>query len=539
MNENYNDIMFRINFLYDIINNNDIHYIYKPIVKTQITLLDIKNNNINIDKVLYGELLFKQNNKYYIKNDKCLICIGKYSDTMNNNNLSNPILFNIALHYIFSEFVINDKFNHILLPIIFKDITKEDLTKFDIHYKDGYIFVMQYIDGLTSLRQFLKNDELNEDQWMNIIFQVLYILYKLNDKYNTFIHNNLTLDNIFIEPNNKKNVYTIDNKNYIFKNEDYIIKLTNFENSYLSGYINLNVNKTNLYIDVITFFNEIKNIEKVQNINVDNLLPNEIIHKYFNKYLQKNIEGGEELSSIFDEEMKIKDDIYSSNTDNNIGYNNLAKIYNINSHSKYMSNKRMKIPKFSDSSSIAYIAEKQINNNDLGLYGKQNGNKSMVKNEYKEVDDDTSEVYSLKSQTPSQFNPLALAPYNGNGQNTMQQFNPLSQQMPQQFNPLSQQMPQQFNQMPQQFNQMPQQFNQMPQQFNQMPQQFNQMPQQFNQMPQQLPMQPQVINGLGNNYGYGGGLETKNEVQTGSGTSKYCFMKNGKLIQNNEAGFFF
>ena len=115
MNENYNDIMFRINFLYDIINNNDIHYIYKPIVKTQITLLDIKNNNINIDKVLYGELLFKQNNKYYIKNDKCLICIGKYSDTMNNNNLSNPILFNIALHYIFSEFVINDKFNHMNL----------------------------------------------------------------------------------------------------------------------------------------------------------------------------------------------------------------------------------------------------------------------------------------------------------------------------------------------------------------------------------------------------------------------------------------
>jgi hypothetical protein len=61
-----------------------------------------------------------------------------------------------------------------------------------------YCIVLDYINNYVTLHTYLNKYALSEQNILNIMFQVLYIIYILNHKLN-IIHNDFHFDNIFIK----------------------------------------------------------------------------------------------------------------------------------------------------------------------------------------------------------------------------------------------------------------------------------------------------------------------------------------------------
>ena len=127
-NNEYDHIDFRINIMYDAVYS-PAHspYILHPIVKSSISLLDVKMpddynpTDIFSEKVEY---VGKYNNKLSYKRTSdnthpSTITFGRYHGLGNVNDLGRSEIYNPAIHYLLSELVINEKFRHVLLPIMF------------------------------------------------------------------------------------------------------------------------------------------------------------------------------------------------------------------------------------------------------------------------------------------------------------------------------------------------------------------------------------------------------------------------------------
>src|SRR5438132_139565 len=129
----YNNIDFRINLLFDAVYNksNTECYVIDPIIKKNITLLDLKEPD-DFDKAHIFEGNFKYletvgNKKYFKRNTDSshptTVIIEPYTDkNSNNNNMENSkILYNTLCHYVLSEITINEEYRHVILPIMFFD----------------------------------------------------------------------------------------------------------------------------------------------------------------------------------------------------------------------------------------------------------------------------------------------------------------------------------------------------------------------------------------------------------------------------------
>jgi len=312
---NYDQIDFCLNTLYDCVYNESSEkcYTIKPIIKSLIKLHDLKkDNNFNCDEIFRKctiKFINKVKNRFLFKRTSdstypCTISIGSYSSNPNyggENDLGREEMINIAMMYMLSETVINDKLNHILLPIMMFDISGEKIKKLmpdittqikeldDKH--ELYVLITEHYFKMTTLREYLKNNlnKMTLNDWKCLFFQVLYTLSKLNEKFNKFRHNSLDLDAIFIyekKENNNNDIYKLGSTTFKIPNKTFDIKIGYFDKSYTSDYIK-NKGTTNItenpYYDIHYFFNSLYIFLK-ENDNIPDMISgfiNEMVPEKF------------------------------------------------------------------------------------------------------------------------------------------------------------------------------------------------------------------------------------------------------------------
>ncbi len=516
INVNYNSLKWRIDTLNDYMNinnddnNNDYVYITKPIIKSEIKLIDIKAK-IELDYLYSNKqhitFLFMSNNNYYYKLQNCIIIISVYDNTTNSNSLLNPIIHSANIYYLLSSFVLKHNFKYILLPVLCQDLQSSDISLFNKNNIDSNLNMLILYNNNTNKIKLLSDiaDILTEDDWFNVIFQVLYTLYLLNIEFYKFIHNSLSLSSIIINSidcndNTENTIYNINDMKYKLPECSFEIKIINFNKTYIQDFYNQADTDNDVYYDINYFFSEIKKIKKIHSmtpilqnlINIKNKEPKNIIIEYFANYhinnnIKNNMKGGFSNSINFS-----SDEFDSLNNEYGnlakISYNNEKKISNIN----YMIKPKVKIPKknkYDDDDS-------SVSNNFQSMYTPHNN-----------------------QMTSESFNPLNMQPQNTNSLMSMQpQMNMPQMSMPPQMNIPQMNMPQMS---------MPPQMN-MPQM--NMPQMS--MPPQMN-MEYNVGGKPKDIEK--GNYGY---QQVNNKMQGGS-HNKYKFVKNNKELTLQEAGFFF
>lgn len=223
-NNEYDHIDFRINVLYDVVySQTQSPYILHPIVKSSITLLDIKMPDSFDPLHIFSEKLDymgKYNNKLSYKRTSdashpCTLTFGRYHGLGNVNDLGRSEVYNPTIHYLLSELVINEKFKHVLLPIMFFDVTLGDLKNYSKKIYDDimddsslnqnatdqskiHIFATEHYFKMQTLREYIKEEfyNLTPLHWKVIIFQVFFTLYKIQERLQKFRHNMLNLDSI-------------------------------------------------------------------------------------------------------------------------------------------------------------------------------------------------------------------------------------------------------------------------------------------------------------------------------------------------------
>jgi hypothetical protein len=297
----------RINLLYNYINSLDTtddnnNYYIDPINLKKINRDDIEmlygEDSKNIFKFILDnqlQFLFNINDDIYLKiispSNSAIIKISLSNNSFNDNYIS----------YILSEFVLLKKTTHILLPIINISINLLDiknlLTKIDSPNEFNLLLdknkkkivnvkVREGLYNLTTLRKYLNEDKIN---YRNTLFRIIYTLLMIKTKYEYFQHNNLTLDNIFVyvHKNIKSELkiikeYRINMQVFYLNNENYDIKITNFENSSIEN----NNTHNDLVLLASDFLKENKNIDlksknfltklrDMKNNNLENLLNDE------------------------------------------------------------------------------------------------------------------------------------------------------------------------------------------------------------------------------------------------------------------------
>lgn len=253
----------KINLIYFYINDNINCYEIKNIIINKIKIDDIRisDNKITTD-------IFEQINKYkhqflYQVNDD--IYYKLYSDTLS-------LIIKLSLEsikranndalvcYILSEITLKEKLN-ILLPILNFDTKVENLTellksktnmKFDNASKNKVIQVKlrEGFNKINIATDYIKNtDNFN---YKIFLFLIIYTLAKVTEKFNKFKHNNLTLNNIFIEDITEPKVnFKLGDNIYILPSYNFNPKITNFEDSFVSDNT-INYTNPNLELDDIT-----------------------------------------------------------------------------------------------------------------------------------------------------------------------------------------------------------------------------------------------------------------------------------------------
>ena len=277
----YTHLDFRINTLYDAVYNKHAtsQYIIKPIVKSNVSLIDIKEpDNFDYKHVFEGQIKYIgiYNSKWTFKrtvdtSHPCTISIGKYEKLGNINDLSRKELYNPAIHYILSETAINENFKHVMLPLMFFDVLLSDLKKLSpIIYdeiKDQvpdnaklYCFVTEHYFKMETLSEFIKNEfsKMTPLHWKVLLFQILYTLHKFAERLQRFRHNMVNLDAIrlYRKKEGGTSLYKIGITAFEVPNMGFDIKITDFENSNAGDYLrNKDVTQTtdNPYYDVHYF----------------------------------------------------------------------------------------------------------------------------------------------------------------------------------------------------------------------------------------------------------------------------------------------
>ena len=212
------------------------------------------------------------------------------------NSLSRPENAELRMLKLLSNFVIRGYTPHIILPINTFDTSITHFTTVPKHiidladeknalyktfierYNDGEledvvsVLISEWCNGGDLLDYIRKNyATMTLKTWTVIIFQILFTLTIIHNKYPAFRHNNLKANNIWVQLSNieKKNKYRYDIENYKFliPNINLQIRLAEFDFACIDGVIENNkvnaewtkkiniTKKENKYYDMHYFFN--------------------------------------------------------------------------------------------------------------------------------------------------------------------------------------------------------------------------------------------------------------------------------------------
>jgi len=311
-NNAYDNLDFCLNTLFDYVYNkaSDKCYIFKPILRHSIKLIDLKKSeSFDPSEVFGGDLKFINfvNNRWNFKrvsesSPPCTVSIGKYKSSNDVNNMESNEIYNMAMMYMGSEIVINDKFKHMILPIMMFDIEsnklKELFPKVSEHIDDMektnlfYVLVTEHYFKMSTLKEYLIENmkTMNLQKWKVLFFQVLFSLAKLTERFNKFRHNNLNLDSIKIytrKENDENDTHKLGDSTFIIPNVGFDIKLGDFDEAYTSDYKrNINRQTDNPYYDIHYFFNSLYLFLKNQggiSVEIEKFITDMIPDKFLTK----------------------------------------------------------------------------------------------------------------------------------------------------------------------------------------------------------------------------------------------------------------
>lgn len=293
----YDNIDYLLNIYYDLVYRAkpEKNYIFEPITRKNIELIDLKKpKDFDYSNIFDADLKYigYYNERYHFKRKSnigfpCQMSFGYYQ-TVNTSDMNRGVLYNMAIMYIVSEIVINEKFKHSVLPIMLFDIYQKDNKIPDFsqynkeiknpHYKDNadnmmYCLITEHYFDMLTLNEYLFSnfDKMTILDWKILFFQVLYSLYKLTERLDNFRHNWLNLNAIRIYTKNKNindiaddssinNVYKIGSVKFDVPNGNFDIKITDYDYATTNDYIqNISIGKPkqNDYYDVHYFFNSL------------------------------------------------------------------------------------------------------------------------------------------------------------------------------------------------------------------------------------------------------------------------------------------
>ena len=293
--KNIFDLNDKINLIYDYLYNSNTKncFLVDKITMGNINMDDIKlifNNKTSDDNIFYtqmkNDILQGQFRFIYYNNNLSFFVFKKYTNHFpinikisfyNNNDDIDNISYNInndnLISYLLSYLVLTKHTKHILLPIINLDCEYSDIINI-IKDLNEYSLIKKLIlenkiseNVCIQVREgYFKNINLNEYLHNNLcemkilLFQIIHTLAVINDNYNGFIHNNLTLDNIYIYLKKKSTSYTqyngFKNDNFYIYNTGFDIKITNFEKAYIPKYYGIKLHNKN---DLFLLFDDILN----------------------------------------------------------------------------------------------------------------------------------------------------------------------------------------------------------------------------------------------------------------------------------------
>lgn len=240
---------------------------------------------------------------------------SKYGDLYNVKRPENAELLIIKL---LSYFVINKQSPHIVLPICtfnttikpFINISCIDNKKYDLfikkvkknlYFNEVSVLMSEWADGgdlLDYIRQNYKT--FTTRHWRVIFFQILSVLAVIQNKYESFRHNDLKANNILIQninmvdKVNNKFKYNINNQEYIVPNIGIITKIWDFDFATIPGIIDnakveaewtdkINIfPKRNKYYDMHYFFNTLS-----MKGFFPEILDSNIVHKSVGEFIRR------------------------------------------------------------------------------------------------------------------------------------------------------------------------------------------------------------------------------------------------------------
>jgi serine/threonine protein kinase len=227
------------------------------------------------------------------------VCAYPKDDYGGMNNLGRPENAELRMLKLLSYFVIKKCTPHFVLPIgtfntsitnfikvpkniiDLSDEKNEMYKKFIDRYNEGEfedfvsVLISEWCNGGDLLDYIRKNHEtMTLKHWIVIIFQILFTLALIHQKYPTFRHNDMKANNVLVQQTDiKKNQpncryrYNIDDMKFIIPNINLQIKIWDFDFACIDGVIENNkVNsdwtkkiniskKQNKYYDMHYFFN--------------------------------------------------------------------------------------------------------------------------------------------------------------------------------------------------------------------------------------------------------------------------------------------
>ncbi len=307
METEFLDLESKINLIYD--------YLYNLNTKNCFNFDKINLGKISIDDIKVSvpeantDIEFYKKNKEDILNarfritswddDTKQIILKRYSNQFpvnvkvsfygtneNTNSLDTGANNDSLFSYLLSQLVLGKKTKHILLPIINIDCEINDIEhiirndpiygKIKSAITNGEISnkcclqLREHFFKSTSLEEYLSK---NICSYKGLLFQIIHTLAVLQNEYDGFRHNNLTLKNIVIYLKKTSDTFTEyqgfdkdPEKKYYLPNYGFDIKITNFENTIIPKYHGLFNTKSksikfpdqpNAYYDLYVFLNDL------------------------------------------------------------------------------------------------------------------------------------------------------------------------------------------------------------------------------------------------------------------------------------------
>lgn len=318
--ESYDNLDYLLEIYYDFIykKNSDSKYFMKPINRSEIKLIDLKKtddfdydyileniknsnskNTIKFDRYMNQRLVFTRKSDNY----SCQLSFG-YFDSKCMDNMNTGILYNMAMMYMGSELVSNEKFRHIILPIMLFKVDyakinsaipnfKELEEKYMKHKTNDSIYCMitEKYFNMIALDEFIYKNYKNftSEDYSVLLFQIIFYLYKMQQRFKMFRHNNLNMKSIRVytrNPSNKKISYKVNNKLFLIPDRGFDIKVSDYDYSNTSDYLTNTRAPTskNMYFDLFIITNYLNLFFKKHEIK----LPIDII-KFMDDILPYNM----------------------------------------------------------------------------------------------------------------------------------------------------------------------------------------------------------------------------------------------------------